>query len=217
MYYVDPTFVGGTITPIATQNEANFLNLPGYFLIGSLVTPASSLRYQPSSYADQGTSATVTPTAAYDNNTNTSAVISGSYWNNGVVPMPSGGNYYFPSSQGSCGFSGFPAITTSIATTLKVVATFAFNGTAPLPASSPSSSGWIGSISASVAGTLTSIASPYQLTSPTTYTLAIPAGTNLSTITVWINAQGGNAVVDTTPLSSCQGTCSMSVAEIYIQ
>ena len=49
VYYVDPTFAGGTITPIATQNDANFLNLPGYFLIGSLVTPASSLRYQPSS------------------------------------------------------------------------------------------------------------------------------------------------------------------------
>jgi hypothetical protein len=90
VYFVDPIFAGGTITPIATQNEANFLNLPGYFLIGCLVTPASSPRYQPSSYADVGTSATVTPTAAYDNNTNTSAVISGSYRNNSVAPMPSG-------------------------------------------------------------------------------------------------------------------------------
>ena len=58
VYYVDPTFAGGTITPIATQNESNFLNLPGYFLIGSLVTPAASARYQPSSYADVGTSMT---------------------------------------------------------------------------------------------------------------------------------------------------------------
>jgi hypothetical protein len=217
VYYVDPTFAGGTITPIATQNEANFLNMPGYFLIGSLVTPAASARYQPSSYTDVGTSMTTAPTAAYDNNTNTAAVISGSYWNEGVAPMPVNGDYYFPAAQGSCGFSGFPAITTTAATTLNVVASFAINGTAPLPASSPSSSGWIASISASVSGTLTMLGDPYQPTAQTTYTLAIPAGTNLSTITVWIDAQGGNAVSDTTPLTSCQGSCSVSVAEIYIQ
>jgi hypothetical protein len=68
-----------------------------------------------------------------------------------------------------------------------------------------------------VSGTLTLLGSPYEPTAQTTYTLAIPAGTNLSTITVWIDAQGGNAVSDTTPLSSCQGSCAMSVAEIYIQ
>lgn len=217
VYYVDPTFAGGAITPIATQNEANFLNMAGYFLIGSLVTPAASARYQPSTYTDVGTSMTTTPTAAYDNNTNTAAVISGTYWNEGVAPMPVNGDYYFPSAQGSCGFSGFPAITTTAPTTLNVVASFAINGTAPLPASSPSSSGWIASVSASVNGTLTLLGDPYEPTAQTTYTLAIPAGTNLSTITVWIDAQGGNAVSDTTPLSACQGSCSMSVAEIYIQ
>jgi hypothetical protein len=114
VYYVDTAMAGGTITPIATQNESNFLNLPGYFLIGSLVTPAASTRYQPSSYADQGTFASVTPTAAYDNNTNTAAVVSGGYWNYGVAPMPVGGDYYFTSGQGQCSFLNFPAITTTV-------------------------------------------------------------------------------------------------------
>ncbi len=38
VYYVDPNFAGGVITPIATQNEYDFLGLQGYYLIGSIVT-----------------------------------------------------------------------------------------------------------------------------------------------------------------------------------
>jgi hypothetical protein len=218
VFYVDPTFAGGTITPIATQNEATFLNLPGYFLIGSLVTPATSPRYQPSTYADQGTSATVTPTAAYDNNTNTAATIQAAWWNNGVVPMPVSGNYTFPCSQGVCMFSGFPAITTTIATTLKVIASFAGSGmNTPGPGPVASPTGWGGVVMASIGGTLSTLANPYQTTAQATYTLAIPAGTNLSTISVTITADIDSTVPDTTPLSSCQGSYSIAVAEIFIQ
>jgi hypothetical protein len=220
VYYVDTAMAGGTITPIATQNESNFLNLPGYFLIGSLVTPAASTRYQPSSYADQGTFASVTPAAAYDNNTNTAAVVSGGYWNYGVAPMPVGGYYYFTSGQGQCSFLNFPAITTAVSTTLKVVASFGFSGTAPTPASSPNSNGWYGSIQVNIGGVWTSLTPPTGIDSPTataTYTLAIPTGTNLSTVSVVVEVQTGNAVADTTPLSACQCTASVSIAEIYIQ
>jgi hypothetical protein len=66
----------------------------------------------------------------------------------------------------------------------------------------------------------TSLTPPTGIDTPTataTYTLAIPAGTNLSTVSVVVEVQTGNAVVDTTPLSACQCTASVSVAEIYIQ
>jgi hypothetical protein len=38
VYYVDATFAGGAITPVATLNTADFLGKLGYFLIGSITT-----------------------------------------------------------------------------------------------------------------------------------------------------------------------------------
>ena len=43
VYYIDPNFTGGSITPIATTNSADFLNKGiGYFLIDSIVTAYAS-------------------------------------------------------------------------------------------------------------------------------------------------------------------------------
>jgi hypothetical protein len=39
VYFVNATFSGGVITPIATQNAADYENKVGYFLIGDIVTP----------------------------------------------------------------------------------------------------------------------------------------------------------------------------------
>lgn len=38
VYYVDATFSGGAITPVATIHTSDFLGKLGYFLIGSLTT-----------------------------------------------------------------------------------------------------------------------------------------------------------------------------------
>lgn len=59
VYYIDPTFSGGAVTAIATQNQADFLNKAGYFMIGSLVTAvygggtAATGPWYPSAYADR--------------------------------------------------------------------------------------------------------------------------------------------------------------------
>jgi len=59
VYYIDPTFSGGAVTAIATQNQADFLNKAGYFMIGSLVTAvygggtAATGPWYPSTYADR--------------------------------------------------------------------------------------------------------------------------------------------------------------------
>ena len=41
VFYVDGTFAGGAITPIATRNVADFRAKVGYFQIGSIVTPVT--------------------------------------------------------------------------------------------------------------------------------------------------------------------------------
>lgn len=38
VYYVDPTFAGGDITPIVTLNAGDFVGKAGYYLIGSILT-----------------------------------------------------------------------------------------------------------------------------------------------------------------------------------
>lgn len=63
VYYVDATFAGGAISPIATTNSADFIGQPGYWLIGYILTPAYSsggggdLHYYPSSTSALGSSA----------------------------------------------------------------------------------------------------------------------------------------------------------------
>ena len=89
VYYVDPTGAGGQVTPIATQNKADFLGLLGYWLIDSIITPSAtsktggggggSSRYSPIASQDNGSRTTSSPAAAYDGDSSTCAVVSGNY------------------------------------------------------------------------------------------------------------------------------------------
>jgi hypothetical protein len=202
VYYIDPSFTGGAIVPIATLNESDCLNQAGYILIGSITTPTSSPRYQPSAYSVGGTMSVTDPAAAYDNNLATDVVLPSYWWSVGVS---SGGPpvYSYHSAYSSCLWQGFPNLVTTAATTLYIVAAATATGTVP---------GMNCSIVATVAGVSTTLANLTAATATATYTLAIPAGTNLSTVTV----QGfANITVGSTPGGS--GSCTLEGFEIYIQ
>jgi hypothetical protein len=100
VYYVDSSFAGGAITPVATLNQADFFGKPGYYLIGQIVTPAyigggSGVRMAPSSYSSVGLAAVVNGPNAYDGNLSTEAQV-GSYTN-------------APSAWSEGIFEGFPS------------------------------------------------------------------------------------------------------------
>lgn len=59
VYYIDPTFAGGAVTAIATQNPSDYQNKVGYFLIDSITTPifgggggAGPAPWYPTAFAD---------------------------------------------------------------------------------------------------------------------------------------------------------------------
>ncbi len=69
VYYIDPTFAGGAITPIATLNAADFENKPGYFLIGAILTPPyGTTRYAPTAGYNSGSVMPLNLANAFDNN-----------------------------------------------------------------------------------------------------------------------------------------------------
>jgi hypothetical protein len=204
VYYVDPYFAGGVITPIATQNIADFRNRAGYLLIGSITTPSYTPRYQPSTYSELGTTTTVSPSAAYDNNVATSARVNAGWW-------PTAGDSSIPirytdaaTSTGDCLWGGFPAVVSTSALTLHVIASAAMRNCAAMD----------GEIVAKIAGTSTSLGSFSGSAGVADHTLSIPVGTDLSTVTVEI-------VVNVTPPSMTYytgtGQASIEDAEIYIQ
>ena len=199
VYYIDPGFAGGSITPIATQNTADFLGVTGYFLIGSITTPSSGTRYQPSAFADTGSTTTSTPTAAYDNNVTTSAAVLSRWWTVTTVHLgiPS---YVFLGADGSATWSGFPAITTGAAMTLSVVAA----------ASIVTGTSATAEVSVTIGGTTSSMMSVTSTTASTTYTFSIPSGTDLSTISI---TGATTIVVGSGPGS---GTSVLTIAEIFI-
>jgi len=196
VYYSDPTFSGGTITPIATQNESDFLGVSGMYLIGSMTTPSSVTRYAPSTYSDTGASTTTSPASAYDNDTTTTADVHAIWGTTGT--FPTFGTY---ASSGVCTFLGFPATVIGSSMTLNVTAS-----TAP--------GAGTGSITLSLVGkvgsTPTTLLSTSSTTSSTTYTMTIPSGTDISTVSVV--AQAG--ITAGTPPGGGGG--SISVSEIYI-
>jgi hypothetical protein len=202
VYYIDPTFAGGAITPIATQNPTDYLGKVGYFLIGSIVTPSYSTRYQPNSFSDLGSSTTQTPPAAYDNNLTTSAAVLGRWWTvettDPITHLPS---FSYLNASGDCIWFGFPSVVTTAALTLHVTAAAGASGTGP----------FAGSIAATVAGTTTTLQSFTGSAAQTDYTLAIPSGTNLSTVSIEVKAS------TTTGSSPGGGTIAISEVEIYIQ
>jgi hypothetical protein len=190
VYYIDPTFAGGAITPIATTNTTDFDNKIGYFLIGSVTTltyvtapgggggGGAGAIYRPSNFNDVGTRTTTTPAAAYDGNSTSYAYVSASSTPSiGSMGVFLGQNTTF----GQCIFEDFPAIAPAAGTTLTVNAATSGTGSGTVTYSY--------TITATVGSTTTSLATITGNTSNTAYTLAIAAGVNLSTVVVSVTAQ----------------------------
>lgn len=198
VYYVDATFSGGTITPIATQNTADYIDHAGYFLIGDIVTPSYTPRYRPSHFSDVGSSSTVNPSAAYDNDVTTAAIVEGSWWTT-TAPGPV---FTYHSATGDCIWNGFPAVTLGSSATLHVVLSAQQGGTGPA---------FSGVVTVKIGGSSSTLASVTGTTAETDYTMTIPSGTDLSTISVEAVA---TATVDTSPGG---GAIVLKGFETYIQ
>ena len=178
VYVDDPNGTGGDLTPAATQNQGDYLGVLGRYLIDSVVTPAYSstgggtgstgATYYPSSFQDLGTRSSQSASSAYDGNTASFATVSGQ----AVGPADSATETY-----GDCLFEDFPAIAAANAATLNVDASVSTTG-----------GGNSAAINATIGGTLTNLLSADATTTRQTYTLAIPAGTDLSTIGVEVYA-----------------------------
>jgi hypothetical protein len=205
VYYIDPNFAGGAITPVATQNPSDFLGKTGYFLIGSIVTPTYGMRYQPSAAADLGSSTTINPAAAYDNNIATDAIVVGAWGSTqtSAGPPPTFSTW---TTVGDCVWSGFPSVVTSVDKTLYVTAA----AVPPMPWGI-NGGGFTATIKASIGGTVSTMLNVSASTPEATYTLDVPAGTNLSTITV----EAIVSVAAGTPGQS--GSAQIEGFEIYVQ
>ena len=192
VYYVDTGFVGGAITPIATQNPADFTGKVGYYLIGSITTPSvASGTYRPSTYSDTGANSTLTPTYAYDTNPTSSATVSGYHdAADGVV-------------NGSCTFSGFAAVTSTAGMKLYVFADFECSGP-NAPTVTISYNFNVGS------GSVTLVAESSN-TSSAIYSVTVPTGTFLSAISVTAATSG------LTGVNSPESTAATDIYDIYIQ
>lgn len=170
VYYVDALNAGGTIAPVATQNPSDYEYKAGYFLIGSLVTPSYTPRYKPSKYSDVGSCTTSSPSAAYDNDVTTKAILTAAWGTTGSYP--SFGTY---TVTGDCIWSGFPVVTPGSAVTLHVLAA------AP---STYSGTPWTGTITVKIGAASSTLVTFGSTTAEADYTMTIPAGTDLSTVSV---------------------------------
>jgi hypothetical protein len=196
-YYIDGSFLGGAITPIATLLQSDYVNKLAYFLIGSIVTPTYSPSYAPSTFATSGAVTVTSPQNAYDGSLATCASLPAVWY---TVTGEFSSSYY---SEGcSCTWSGFPAFTTTAAMNLNVVLSVATSGVVP-----STSCG----ITATVAGVLTTLATITSGEAETTLTLAVPIGTDISTIGVTATA---SITAGTSPGT---GSAVISVFEIYAQ
>jgi len=197
VYYVDLTFAGGSITPIATQNTADFENQQGHFLIGSILTPlvgsTGSSTYSPFTYADVGTQATSYPANAFDGDLGT------------IADVSSSASAYSTATVGDCIWATFPSISLSRSTTLTVVvqAVNIING---------GTGSGTATIVANINGTLTTLLNTTSSVGATTYTATVPSGVNFNTISV-------EATATATHPGSGGGIASVHIqpAEIYIQ
>jgi len=200
VYYIDPTFVGGTITPIATQSESDFLNKAGYLLIGQINTPSYAPLYRPSGYSDIGSRTTQTPAAAYDGNIATNAVVGGSWTTAGAGP------YTYPVFIGDCIWNGFAAITTAAAKTLTVLVT---------PTVLGGTGTWVMQVLLHGLATdpidLTGVGGFTGTLAEQTLTYTIPSGTNLANVSIEL------IVTATPPGSPGSGAAQLADAEMWIQ
>ncbi|HEY5054666.1 MAG TPA: hypothetical protein VII58_00810 [Acidobacteriaceae bacterium] len=168
VYYIDPSFLGGAITPIATQNTADFLNKLGYYLIGSLITPSGAgIVYRPvAGPSTSGTVSVVYPTYCFDGNPSDETLMGGH--------GPGGYN-----SQAI--YWHWPSLTTTAAATLNVNAAALAYG-----------SGCLATIQASLDGgsTWTTMLSTAVQVLLTNYTLPVPSGQDLALVQVKFNCSG---------------------------
>ncbi len=205
-YVVDASLAGGDLTGVATANPGDFRGKPGYYLIDSVVTPALSSSgsggvYFPSNTEDLGDRTTQSPAQAYDGDTATFATVSGSFYQgaifNGEQPDP-------VVSTGECLFEDFPAVQVASALTLSVdVEVEAF--------STGAASGGGVSVRAKVGTSTTSMLTATGATGRATYTVAVPANTTLSDVTVSVEADPPSG---TTGLPSKNRSASIS-ANVY--
>jgi hypothetical protein len=188
IYYFDPTFAGGNVVPIATQLSSDYSNV-GNFLIGSVITPIAGVGgviYRPSMYSDSGDITTTNAPYAYDALPSTNAVMQGK---NTALLGP---------VAAACTFSGFAANVTTATSNLNVIASLSSAVSA-----NPSA------IGAQVSGSPYSMLISNTTIASTHYTLTIPPGTDLSTITV----EG----VAGAPLSTTTTTIRLQISDINIQ
>jgi hypothetical protein len=173
VYYQDPTYAGGNVTPVATTNPADYLGKLGYFLIAAIITPyvasggASGSLYYPSTYQDLGSRTTLNPTSAFDGDSGSYATVSGSATSS-------------TSASGDFIMQGDPGIVLSAASTLNLDLVIQMSGLT-VPAGTIT-------VDVTIPGTTTTPLSFTAATARTVYPFTVPAGTLLSGIIVEVQA-----------------------------
>ena len=206
VYYVDASFAGGTIAPIATQNTGDFLGLPGYYLIGSIVPPNYSVSYKPSAFADFGSYATLTPENLYAGGSG-SAMVEG-YWQTWNTTGLPGAPPPDIAAAGTGIWQGFPAQTLSSSKNLHINAAV----TSAIGAGSFSVV-----ISAIINGTTTTLATLTASHAATDYTVTVPSGTDMSTVYAQVSASVSGGAAPGTPGTYNEGNVQVTVSEISIR
>ncbi|MDP9039577.1 MAG: phage tail protein [Acidobacteriota bacterium] len=177
--------------------------------IGSTKTPAagtggggSGSRYNPSAGTDSGTRPTGNPTYAYDGDPATNAAVRGSCK---IFFSPTAAT----TTDGIFMVSGFPPVVLSAAATLYVkFATSQTDETIPC------------TVTANIAGTSTDLFASSSSTTVGTVTIVVPAGTNLSAVSVSFYATGSESS-NQGPLIPGDGNAFqyayLNVYDVYIQ
>lgn len=201
VYFIDALFVGGAVTAIATQNQADFLNKAGYFLIDSVVTPmvgsSGGTVYQPTTATVVGTR-TVTnangPCLGGSGSANVSATA------NAAVGLPK------RLASSTCNWDGFTSFVLTATATLKVTALVSISTTGGGSGSGSAT------LSATVGGTTTDlISAATSSVASTTYTLSLASGTDISTVSVLADPSA-----DATVSSGDTASCAIVVSSITI-
>ncbi len=237
VYYIDRAFAGGNITPIATQNPADYTGQSGVYVIGTIVTPAASSGggttpgpsgggpYYPSNSLDSGATTTTNPGNAYDLDGTTYASVNGSVDaqnSNSDTPEPggpqqpvgrgSGGSttsydWTYEPLTGVCTFLAFPD-TTPTGETLSVSAAVLSTVT------QTGSTSYDISASFDSGSTWVSMASGAGAVGQQTYSVAVPSGTDLMSVQVRVTASGDAS--ETTAKAPAHAYCTVNVYNIAV-
>jgi hypothetical protein len=177
VYYDDPDFLGGEVTPHATEDITVLSAVYGRFAIGEITVPyleGGTQAYRPTTYADTGSHTTLSPELAYDANEDTEAVVAGGYDVDEEVSV-----------TGNCIWKGIPQPATVTAATLKVKSAYDQTGAhlGTLSYSLNAGSSW------------TNIFSQASDRAPTTDSISLSPSQDFSQ--VWVKARvAGTAVPD---------------------